>query len=232
MTVSDSGLVGKKEDLLDVYYPYLLDYGSFSAEKATIFVVAALLAVMVSAEGQALGAALLGDTRPGARDRFHFNVFLHLSLLGSLSFLVAGFGWAKEMAIDPGRFPRRPRLCLVASRLFGPLANLLLASIAGSINWILTSWGVTDEVFSMVTVVNVTMAVYGLLPLPPLPGAAPLIALCGGSRFGGRAMAGLKMVGPWVIVGFFAVSRLADWHTVDRLFTPVIQAVTGLILGL
>jgi hypothetical protein len=45
-------------------------------------------------------------------------------------------------------------------------------------------------------------------------------------------MAGLKMVGPWVIVGFFAVSRLADWHTVDRLFTPVIQAVTGLILGL
>ena len=216
---------------MDIYYPYLLDYGQLNLEKAIIFTVAALLGVMVSAEGQAFVAALLGDVRPGAKDRFHYNVFLHLSLLGGLSFLVAGFGWAREMDIDPGKFKSRPRLCLIASRLAGPFANLLLANIAGSLNWVLSSYGVVDQVFAMITVVNVTMAIYGLILVPPLPGAVVLLTLLPDAHGFKSLKRYLRLLGPYLLLGFFAIVRICDWPGVGQFLTPAVKGLSKLILG-
>lgn len=216
--------------MLDIYYPYLLDYGHLNVEQAIIFAVSALLAVMVSAEGQAFMAALLGDARPGARDRFHYNVFLHMSLLGSLSFLVAGFGWSREMTVDSSRF-KRPRLGLLVSRLAGPLSNLLLASIAGSLNWILSTYGVVDQVFAMITVCNVTMAIYSLLPIPPLPGGVLLFVLLPQGQGIDALRRCLQALGPYLLLGFFAAVRLSEWSGLDNLLTPVVKSISKLILG-
>ena len=121
----------------DFYLPYLLNYSQPVAEDIVIFCVAMLTAIIVSAEGQGFIATLLGDSQVGAKDRFHFNVFMHMSLLGTLNFFIAGFGWAKEMEIDTRNFKNHPRLFLVFSRIAGPLANLLMANIAASLSWIL-----------------------------------------------------------------------------------------------
>ena len=216
---------------MDFYLPYLLDYSHLAVEEVTIFLVAALASIMVSAEGQAFVAALLGDTRPGPKDRFHYNVFLHMSVLGTLNFLVAGFGWAKEMDIDVTRFKAHAKLYLVISRLAGPAANLLLANIAASLNWIIGTYGYEDKVFAAIAVVNVTMAVYSLMPLVPLPGAAVLLVLFPGNDFFIKVRKYLSMIGPYLIIAIFGLARLSGWDGISAVFTPIVMAISKTILG-
>jgi len=216
---------------LDFYFPYLLDYSHLAVEEVTIFCVAALASIMVSAEGQAFAAALLGDTRPGAKDRFHYNVFLHMSIIGTLNFLVAGFGWAKEMDIDTKRFKAHPKLYLLISRLAGPVANLLLANIAASLNWIIGTYGYEDKVFAAIAVVNVTMAVYNLIPLLPLPGAALLLLFFPDNDFFTKVKKYLSGIGPYVIIATFGLARWSGWDGISTVFTPIVMAISKTILG-
>ena len=58
------------------------------------------------------------------------------------------------------------------SKFAGPFANLMLASITGSILWIMGNWGVEDQVFPIVLAVNIIMFVAGFIPIPPLAGAS------------------------------------------------------------
>ncbi len=216
--------------MTDFHLPYLTNYAQPVVEDLVIFCVAMLIAILVSAEGQAFVATLLGDSRRNPKDRLHFNVFLHMSPLGTLNFFVAGFGWAKQVDIDATKF-KNPRLYLILSRLSGPVANLLMANIAGSINWILGRYGVVDQVFATIVVVNVTMAVYSLLIVPPLPGSAFVYALLPESGFTQALKKHLRQLGPVLIVGTFLLIRLNDWTGVSSLFSPVVSAVTEVILN-
>jgi hypothetical protein len=218
--------------VLDFNFPYLIDYSHLTAENMAIFCVAVLAAIMVCAEGQAFVATLLGDYRTAAKDRFHFNVFLHMSFLGTLNFFVAGFGWAKEMDIDTAKFKKHPRLFLLISRLAGPLANLLIANIAASLNWLIGNFGFDDKVFSTIVVVNVTMAVYSLIMVPTLPGSALLYVLFPVNDFFDKVKKYLRIIGPFLIIGTFALVRLSGWDGISSLFTPVVSAITKAILGL
>jgi hypothetical protein len=146
--------------------PYIPDL-NMPFDATVAFVVSALLAIMINAESQAFMAALLGDSRADAKDRFHFNVFLHLSLPGSICYLLGGFGWPKPIEIDSSKF-RFPRLFTVIVRLTGALANILLANIAASIIFALKFLETDLMVLLMVAGVNITTAVYHLIPLPPL----------------------------------------------------------------
>lgn len=217
---------------MDFTFPYLVDYSHLVLEDAVIFCVAALAGIMVSAEGQAFVATLLGDSRAGAKDRFHYNAFLHMSVLGTLNFLVAGFGWAKEMDIDVTKFKNHPRLFLVIARVAGPLSNLLLANIAASLNWLLGTYGIEDKVFSTIAVVNVTMAVYGLLMIPPLPGSSLLFALFPNSNFFAKVKKNFIIAGPFIIICSFGAVRLSGWDGPSSVFTPVVATITKAILGL
>jgi hypothetical protein len=217
---------------LDFYLPYLLNYSHPVVEEVIIFCVAALVAIMVSAEGQAFVAALLGDSRKGATDRFHFNVFLHMSLLGTLSFLVAGFGWAKEIDIDVARFKNHSKLFLIISRLAGPFANLLMANIAASLSWLVAIVGFEDKVFSMIVVVNVTMAVYGLIMVPPLPGSVLLFALFPANDFFTNVTKIFVRIGPFIILGIFGTIRLFSWEGISSVLTPIVSAITKTLLGI
>jgi len=215
----------------DFYLPYLINYSQPVAEDIAIFCVAMLTGIIVSAEGQAFIATLLGDSRSDAKDRFHFNVFMHMSLLGTLNFFVAGFGWAKEIDINIKNFKKFPRLFYVLSRISGPLANLLMANIAASLTWILGRWGFEDKVFTTIVVVNVTMAVYGLIVVPPLPGSALLFALLPEGAFVEKLKKTICTFGPYLIVATFLVVRLSGWQGISSFFNPIVSTITSFILS-
>lgn len=214
----------------DFYLPYILNYSQPVVEDIAIFCVAMLTAIIVSAEGQGFIATLLGDSKVGAKDRFHFNVFLHMTPLGTLNFFIAGFGWAKELDIDTRNFKNHPRLFLVISRISGPLANLLMANIAASLAWILTRWGFVDSVFSTIVVVNVTMAIYGLIMIAPLPGSALLFALFPSNEAFEKLKKTITAVGPYLIVATFLLIRLSGWEGVSTVFNPIVSGLTSFIL--
>jgi hypothetical protein len=216
---------------LDFYLPYLVNYSHPVAEDIVIFCVAMLTAIIVSAEGQAFSATLLGDSRIDAKDRFHFNVFLHMSLLGTLNFFIAGFGWAKEINIDTKKFKNFPRLFLFLSRISGPIANILMANIAASLAWILSTYGFEDKVFSTIVIVNVTMAVYGLIMMPPLPGSGFLFALMPNSQLFEKVKKTVCVFGPYLIVGTFLLVRLSGWDGISSFFNPIVSTISNFILN-
>jgi Zn-dependent protease len=216
----------------DLNLPYLLDYSQPMVENIAVFCVAILTAILVSAEGQGFAATLLGDSKVGAKDRLHFNVFLHMSLPGTLCFFIAGFGWAKEIDIDRTGFKRFPGLSFILSRLSGPLANILMANIAASLSWILTRWGVVDNVFSTIVVVNITMAVYNMIPLPPLPGSAVFVVLFDKISGFEKLWGWLNLAGPFILLGVFLVFRMTGYDGVSAIFTPVVLWLTTFSLNI
>lgn len=149
--------------------PFIIDPQHLAVDAVTSFCVAILLTVLINAEAQAFASTFLGDRRINPKDRFHFIAFFHLDLLGTICYLVAGFGWPRIMDIDAGKF-KHPRLYTFISRLAGPVANLLLAGIAGSLVSLMKTLEYNPRVFMMVVGVNVTTAVCNLILLPPLAG--------------------------------------------------------------
>ena len=214
----------------DFYLPYLLNYSQPVVEDIVIFCVAMLTAIIVNAEGQGFVATLLGDSKVGAKDRFHFNVFLHMTPLGTLNFFVAGFGWTKELQIDTQNFKKHPRIYMVISRISGPLANLLMANIAASLTWILTNFGFVDKVFSTIVIVNITMAVYGLIIIAPLPGSAILFALFPTTPTFEKIKRTITVIGPYLIIGLFLIIRLSGWEGVSAVFNPIVSGLASFIL--
>lgn len=208
--------------------PYIPDPGNLAADVFISFIVSALLAIMINAEAQAWVATLLGDVRPGAKDRFHFNVLFHMSFTGSLNYLVAGFGWPKPIDIDATKF-RRPRLYLLLARLAGPVANILLANIAASLVFAIKFIEMDPLVFMMVLGVNVATAVYHLLPIPPLTVGAVLVAWLP-QRFDFFKKV-FNWTGPFLIVAIFLWERLTGTGIISPYVNPLIFTVVKFIRG-
>jgi Zn-dependent protease len=202
--------------------PFILDPNNLSIDAVAAFCVSVLLAVMINAEAQAFVSTFLGDSRVDAKDRMHFNAFLHLDILGSICYLVGGFGWPRTMEIDASKF-KHPRLYMAISRLAGPIANLLLAGIGGSIVSFMKIMDWEPRVFLMVMGVNITTAVYHLLPIPPLAMGSLVTELMPPDDVRTRSL--FRLVGPYLILALALLERITHQGIISPYFDPLIKAV-------
>ncbi len=208
--------------------PFFLDPNNLAVDAVVTFVVAILFAITINAEAQAYAASFLGDHRPEAKDRFHFIAVLHMDVLGTASYLVGGFGWPRTIAIDQEKL-KHPRLYLVIIRLAGPVANLLLGSIAGSIAMVMKMWDFDPRVFAMVVGVNITTAIYNLLPLPPLAGGTMIMALIPETWKKVRLI--FWYGGPFAILAIVLMERITHQGIISPYFNPIITKIFQFIMG-
>jgi Zn-dependent protease len=208
--------------------PFVLDPSTLTIDSAVAFCVAVLVTVTLNAEAQAFMSNLLGDRRPGARDRLHFNSFLHLGVLGSICFLIGGFGWPRGFDIDRSKF-EHPRLYMVLTRVAGPLANLLMASIVGSIVMIFNVFEYNPRVFLMVIGVNLTTAIYNLIPVPPMAMGYLVSELM--PQMEERTRTLLFLVGPYLLIALALAERLTHQAIFSPYFDPIIRGIYTYIVG-
>ncbi|MBM4284732.1 MAG: hypothetical protein FJ128_05730 [Deltaproteobacteria bacterium] len=208
--------------------PYVPDPAHFALDAFVSFCVSVLLAVLVNAEAQAFASTLLGDHRVGAKDRFHFIAFFHLDILGSINYLAGGFGWAKHMDVNPAKF-KHPFLYTLLSRLAGPFANILLANIAASLIFLMRAFEYDPRVFSMVVGVNLTTAVYHLLPLPPLAVGTALVESLPPGRSQEKRL--LMLAGPFLVLALTLADRLSDWGLVRPYLDPLVLWLLRVVIG-
>lgn len=209
--------------------PYIPDVHNLQLEPAIGFILGLLFAVLFNAEGQAFMATSLGDARVGATDRFHFNAFLHLDLWGTIAFFLGGFGWPRPIDIDPSKFTQ-PRLFTIIARLSGPLANLLFAGIMSSlVHIVMTLMQLSPHIFLGVVAVNVTVAVYNLIPIPPMALGTILVELLPESQAQLQKL--LKMAGPMVMVALLFLDRLYQLHIFGEYLDPLVRAVYKFVTG-
>ena len=157
-------------------------------EPVAFFMLALSLVLSLSLHefAHAFVADLQGDRLPRAMGRVTINPIRHLDPLGTLLILLVGFGWAKPVEFRPSALrSRRFGAALVA--LAGPMMNLLLA-VLGLIGLRLTSSdpflsegvlfinqeGLAAQVaifWIFFATINILLAVFNLIPLPPLDGS-------------------------------------------------------------
>jgi len=137
-----------------------------------LLVSALLLAIGLHEYAHALSADLQGDRLPRAMGRLTLNPIKHLDPLGTVLILLAGFGWGKPVEFRPEALSsRRFGAALVA--LAGPLMNVALA-IAGALVFRVTEpagIGFLELFLELFIYLNVVLAVFNLLPIPPLDGS-------------------------------------------------------------
>ncbi|NIN66483.1 MAG: site-2 protease family protein [Anaerolineae bacterium] len=152
-------------------------------------IVAVLIAIDVHECCHAWMAAQMGD--PTARDlgRVSLNPIVHLDPLGTLMiFLTAltgfGIGWGKPVPVDPYRLRYGPRTGMGIVSLAGPLANLTTATVL-AIPFRLGLGILPDllvQFLFIVSMVNIGLAIFNLLPVPPLDGYGVLMGILSSIR--------------------------------------------------
>ena len=138
---------------------------------------AVLIAATCHEFAHALVADRLGDPTARQLGRLSLNPLVHVDPLGTLFFVLFSFGWARPVPVNPRNFAN-PRLGMLVVALAGPLANIVLAFAVGVLvktqGHTGTLWG---DLASMLVLINIVLAVFNLIPIPPLDGSRILEGL-------------------------------------------------------
>jgi len=142
------------------------------------YAVILLLVLPVHELAHAGAAYALGDKTAKWQGRLSLNPFKHLDLWGSLMILTVGIGYAKPVPVNPYNL-RHGRRDMALVSLAGPLSNLLMAVVTvGLFRLILEfspEWDTVEILWNIlintIVSINISLAVFNLLPIPPLDGS-------------------------------------------------------------
>lgn len=199
---------------------------------SALFVVAiVILSVVVHEVAHGYAALWLGDSTAHYAGRLSLNPIKHMDLFGSfiipllLSFSGVIFGWAKPVPYNPYNLRnRRWGELLVA--IAGPISNFILAFIFAMFIRLIVGDGVgmTSMVFIAATIVqvNLVLAIFNLIPIPPLDGSKILFSILP-NQYGQLRMTLERFGFVFVLLFVFLL-----W----QIFVPIIDFVFALLTGI
>jgi Zn-dependent protease len=184
----------------------------------SVWAIPAIIAITFHEAAHGFVAWRLGDDTAYRMGRVTFNPFRHIDPFGTILLpallLLSGtrflFGWAKPVPVNFGRL-NRPRRDMILVAAAGPVTNLLLAIASGFLIHVaelfpvmIAGWAIVNLQNSII--INTVLAVFNMLPLPPLDGGRVAVGLL--PRPLARPLARLERYGMLLIIAFVFILPL------------------------
>jgi len=183
----------------------------------------------------------IGDPTARMLGRLTLNPLAHLDVFGTLMLFLSGFrfGWAKPVPVDPRNFtdPKRGMFLTAAA---GPASNILLAIVCGfAVRVMIAVWGTSVaegfngallRILGMGVVMNLSLAFFNLIPLPPLDGSKILYGLAP-DRWD-SALYRLERIGPMLLMGLILMGYLVKFSPIWAIMSPFVRIFTLAFSGI
>lgn len=210
---------------------------------ARIFVL--LTAFSVHEFAHAFTANYFGDDTPRLNGRLTLNPLAHLDIIGSLMLVVAGFGWAKPVPINPYVLRRRSSSAVMWVSLAGPISNFLMAVLAASpfrLGLINVNVALYDayargaHLFPTIPqllwefiFINLILMLFNLIPLAPLDGEKVLEFFLPPSL--SRVFEDIRPYGPMILLALLFVLPYLGIDIIGGILRPPLEFLTRLLTG-
>lgn len=201
-------------------------------------IVIMIISLTVHEFAHAWSADRFGDNTPEMNGRLTLNPLRHLDPIGSLLILIAGFGWARPVPINPYALGRRSPSAVMWVSLAGPLSNFLLAVLAAVV-WHLSrfvalptlpSWLPSLPQFLLEFIwINLALLLFNLIPIAPLDGEKVADYFLPDTW--SRRLDAIRPYGPLILM---AVVFLGPWVGVDVigwLLGPPLNTLLKILIG-
>ncbi len=209
-----------------------------SISKLIIRIITLVIAFTVHEFSHAWTANSFGDQTPKENGRLTLNPLVHLDPFGSLLLLVAGFGWAKPVPVNPYVLNRRSPSAFMWVSLAGPLSNLLMAVIAaipirlGLIQYQISTSKFLPTAYEFAIefiIINLALMLFNLIPLAPLDGEKVLDFLLPQNLRQGWNK--IKQYGPIILLALVFVLPMIGIDLISMVLTPALSGLLSVLIG-
>ena len=200
-------------------------------------VIGFIVAISIHEACHALAATWLGDPTPKSQGRLTLNPLRHLDFMGTLLLVVVGLGWGKPVIVNPLnlRFGIHRGTAIVSAA--GPASNLALAALLGPVfaQVVDESSGIlpNNEFLAYVLIgtitINILLAVFNLIPIPPLDGFGVLYGVV--PRETADALEPLRRYGPLILFGVIILGPFLNIRLFEGLLIPPTEYLLNLFVG-
>ena len=179
----------------------------------------------------------LGD--PTAKDagRLTLNPLAHLDPVGTIMIVLVHFGWAKPVPVNP-YYLQDPKKDMLKIALAGPVSNMIMAFGFGLIIRALVAIGMHPDgsffglfmyMLYFGVMINLVLAVFNLIPVPPLDGSKILYGMLPPEYE--ESYLRFEQMGPMVLLGLVLLNSFAGIPVFSWLITPFVSIFSSLFVG-
>ncbi len=208
--------------------------GRLDAETILATLIAFVVAITIHEFAHAWTALRLGDDTAARLGRVTLNPLAHLDPIGSIGlllivFLGFGIGWGRPVPVNPNRL-RWGHRGMAVTALAGPLSNVLLA-LAFALPYRLglpAAPGPLDTLVQRLILVNLLLAAFNLIPIPPLDGLKILLGML--PAFWYPVLAPLERYGIGILLVLIVLGSMGG-SVLLAMYLPVFSLLLRLVVG-